>query len=111
MARSKKKKKGKIPCFALRSGTFSDREARGTSVNEGGTVLVYLLEIDDKFTWVVLGICEDFRTKECDDVIRNDTGFFVLEISVVDTKIGVKPVDLPWDELPGNKALKRAQSC
>jgi len=75
-------------------------------VNKGGAILVYLLEIDDEFTWIVLGVCDDFRAKKCDNMIRNDTGLFVLEIGVVNTKIGVKPVDLPGDELPGNKALK-----
>ena len=75
-------------------------------MNKGGAILVYLLEIDDEFTWVVLGECEDFRTKKCDDVIRDNTGLFILEIGIVDTKIAVKPVDLPGDECPGDKALK-----
>jgi len=75
-------------------------------VNEGGAFLVYLLEVDDELTWIVLGVCEDFRAEQCDDVIRNDTELFVLEIGVVDTKIGVKPLNLPGNELPGNEALK-----
>jgi len=53
----------------------------------------------------VLGIGEDFGTKEGDDMIRDYLDGFIAEVSVVDTQLGVKPVDFVRDEFSGDETL------
>ena len=53
----------------------------------------------------MLGVSEDLGAKEGDNVIRDDSACFTLEIGVVDAEVGVKPIDFVCDELAGNKSL------
>lgn len=55
----------------------------------------------------MLGVRQDLRTEERDDVIRDDTSGFVLEVGVVDAEVGVEPVDLASDELAWNEPLRK----
>ena len=75
-------------------------------MDEDGTVLVYLLQVDDEFCGIMLGVCENFCTKEGDDMIRDYWDGLVAEVSVVDTQLGVKPGDLVRDEFSGDKTLR-----
>lgn len=74
-------------------------------MNESRAILVDLLEIDHEFAGVVLGICEDFRTKKRDDVIGNDLHRLGLEVGIVDAEVGVEPVHLVHDKFARNEAL------
>ena len=74
-------------------------------MDEDGTVLADLLQVDDEFCRVVLGVGENLCTKEGDDVIRDYRDGLVAEVSIVDTQLGVKPVDFIRDEFSGDETL------
>lgn len=65
-------------------------------MDEGGSIalLVNFLEVDDKTFRIVLGVRQNLRAEQGNDVIGDDTPGFVLEIGIVDAKVGVEPVDL-----------------
>ena len=75
-------------------------------MDEHGTILVDLLQVDDEFCGVVLGVGENLCTKEGDYMIRDDRDGLVAEISIVDTQLGVKPVNFIWDQLSRYKTLQ-----
>jgi len=75
-------------------------------MNEDCAVFVDLLQVDDEFRRIMLGISENFRTKEGDDVIRNYWDGLVAEVSVIDTQLGVEPVDFVGDELSWDETLR-----
>jgi hypothetical protein len=75
-------------------------------VDEDGVVLVDLLQVDDEFSGIVLGIGENLCTKESDNVIRDYLDGLVAKISVVDAQLGVKPVDFIRDELSWDETLR-----
>jgi hypothetical protein len=54
----------------------------------------------------VLGIGENLCAKEGDDVIRDYRDGLVAEVIVVDTQLGVKPVDFVRDEFSGDETLR-----
>lgn len=62
-------------------------------MDEDGTIVVDLLKVDDEFGRIMLGVSENFCAKEGDDMIRDYGDGLVAEISVVDTQLGVEPVD------------------
>jgi len=70
-------------------------------------LFIDLLEINNKFAWVVLSVCKDFGTKESDDMVADDFTRFVLEVGVVDTEIGVEPVDFVGHEFLRNETLQK----
>jgi hypothetical protein len=74
-------------------------------VNEDGTVLIDLLQVDDEFGRIMFGVGKDLGTKEGDDMIRDYLEGLVAEVSVVDTQLGVKPVDFIRDEFPRYETL------
>jgi hypothetical protein len=53
----------------------------------------------------VLGEREDLRAKERDNVIGDELVRCSLEVGIVDAQRRVEPVDLPWDEVRGDKSL------
>jgi hypothetical protein len=53
----------------------------------------------------VLGICEDFCTKEGDNMIRDDLDGFILEVGIIDAEVSIKPLNFVRDELSGDKTL------
>jgi hypothetical protein len=65
-------------------------------VDERGAVPLFinLLEIDYERAGVMLSVCEDFCTIEGDDMVRDDLARRLLEVGVVDPKMGVEPVNL-----------------
>jgi len=74
-------------------------------MDEDSAILVDLLQIDDEFCGIVLGVGENLCTKEGDDMIRDYWDGLVAEISVIDAQLGVKPVDFIRDELSGDETL------
>ena len=74
-------------------------------MDEDGMVLVDLLQVDDELGGIMLGVGENLCTKEGDDMIRDYLYGLVAEVSIVDTKLGVKPVDFIRDELSWDKTL------
>jgi hypothetical protein len=74
-------------------------------MDEDGTVLVDLLQVDDEFGRVVLGVGEDLCTKEGNDMIRDYWDGLIAKVSVVDTQLGVKPVDFVRDEFSRDETL------
>jgi hypothetical protein len=77
-------------------------------VDECGAVSlsVDLFEVDDEFGRVMLGIRKHFGAKEGDDMVRDDLDGLVTEVGVIDTEVGVKPLDLVHYELAGNETLR-----
>ena len=69
-------------------------------------VLVDLLQVDDELGRVMFGVGENLCAKECDDMIRDYLDGLVAEVSVVDTQLGVKPVDFVRDELSWDETLR-----
>lgn len=69
-------------------------------MNEHSTtgVLVDLFELDEELGRVMLGVCEELRTKESNDMISDDVGRFVLEVCVVDSKRVIEPSNFIRDE-------------
>jgi hypothetical protein len=57
------------------------------------------------FGGIVLGVGENLCTKEGDDMIRDYWDGLVAEVSVVDTQLGVKPVDFVRDEFSRDETL------
>lgn len=76
-------------------------------MDERRALLVDFLEIDDELAGIMLGVRQDLRTKERDDVIRDDISGLVLKVGVVDAEVGVEPVDLVSYELARNKPLRK----
>lgn len=74
-------------------------------MDENCTVLVDLLQVDDELCGIVLGIGENFCTKESDDMIRDHWDRLVAEVSVVNAELGVKPVDFVRDKLSRDETL------
>jgi hypothetical protein len=74
-------------------------------MDERRALLVDFLKVNDKLARIMLGVRQDLRTEQSDDVIRNDASGLVLEVGVVNTEVSVEPVDLAGDELARNKAL------
>ena len=74
-------------------------------MDEDRTVLVDLLQVDDELGRIMFGVGKDFGTKEGDDVIRDHLDRLIAEVSIVDTQLGVKPVDFIRDEFPRYEAL------
>lgn len=74
-------------------------------MDEDGTVLADLLQVDDEFGRIVLGVGEDLCTKEGDDMIRDYWDGLVAEVSIIDAQLGVKPVDFVRDELSRDETL------
>jgi len=68
-------------------------------------VFVDLLEVNDQLGWIVLSICHDFGPEKSDNMIRDNFQGFILEISVIDAKISVEPVDFTRYQLVGDEAL------
>ena len=93
--------------LARRARALGRRQARRARVNERRAipVLIDLLEVDHELRRVVLGVCEDLGTKECDDVVGDDLHRLGLEVVVVDTQVGVEPVDLVCNKLARDEAL------
>lgn len=75
-------------------------------MDENGTILADLLQVDDELGGIVLGVRENFCAEEGDDMIRNYWNRLIAEISVIDTQLGVKPVDFVWNEFSWNKTLQ-----
>jgi len=75
-------------------------------MNEGGCIFIYLLQIYNKFAGVMLGVGHNFGTEECNDMIGYNISRLVRKVGIVYAKVGVKPVDLSWDEFAGNEALE-----
>lgn len=74
-------------------------------MDEDGTILADLLQVDDEFRRVMLGIGENLGTKEGNDMIRDYWDRFVAEVGVVDAQLGVKPVDFIRDEFSRDETL------
>lgn len=68
-------------------------------------ILVHLLEIDHEFGRVVFREGEHLRAEERDDMVRDHVDRLGLEVRVVDTKVGVEPVDLVRDQLARDESL------
>ena len=94
------------PGFAGRAWTLGSCLTRGAGVDEDGTVLADLLQINDKFGRVVLCVGENFCAKEGDDMIRDYWDGLVAEVSIVDAQLGVKPVDFVGNEFSGDETLR-----
>jgi len=75
-------------------------------MDEDGMVLVDLLQVDDELAGIVLGVGENLCTKEGDDMIRDYLDGLTAKVSVVDTELGVKPVDFVRDEFSWDEALR-----
>lgn len=71
------------------------------------SLLIDLLEINDEFARVVLGVCKYLCTEQSNDMVADhvDIGF-ILEIRIIDSEVGVEPVDFAGDELLGDEALE-----
>ena len=54
----------------------------------------------------MFGIGQNLGTKEGDDMIRDYWDGFVAKVSVVDTQLGVKPVDFVRDEFSRDETLR-----
>lgn len=59
------------PCLASRSWTLRCRQTRRASMNKCCAIatLVDLLEIDDQFARIMLGVCEDLCTEQGDNMV------------------------------------------
>jgi hypothetical protein len=77
-------------------------------VDECGAISigVDLFEVDNEFGRVMLGIRKHFGAKEGNDMVRDDLDGLVAEVGVIDTEVGVKPLDLVRYELAGNETLE-----
>jgi hypothetical protein len=77
-------------------------------MDKGGAVsiTVDLFKVYDQLGRIVLRICEDFRAKEGDDMIRNDLDRFVTKVCVIDTEVGIKPLHFVRDEFPRDEPLR-----
>jgi hypothetical protein len=54
-------------------------------MDERSAVFIDLFEIDDELFGIVFSVCENFSPKECNDMIRDHFGRFILwrsEVSV-----------------------------
>lgn len=71
------------------------------------TVLIDLFEIDNEIGWIAFCVCNDLGPKQCDNVVGDNLHSFVLKISIVDTKVIVKPSDLASNELARDEALDK----
>ena len=69
-------------------------------------VIVDFLEIDCEFARIMLGKCENFGAKKCDDMITDHARLGVCKIRVFDPEHCVEPVDLVRYEGWWNKALQ-----
>lgn len=54
----------------------------------------------------MLGIGENLCSEEGDDVIRDYWDGLITEVSIVDTQLGVEPVDFVRDELSRDETLR-----
>lgn len=70
------------------------------------TILVDLLQVDDKLGRIMFSVSENLCAKEGDDMIRDYWDGLVAEVSVVDTQLGVKPVDFVRDEFSWDETLR-----
>ena len=68
-------------------------------------ILVDFLKVDYQFAWIMFRICHDLGTEQCDNMIRNDLGRFILEVGIIDTKTTIEPVNLARDEFARDEAL------
>lgn len=86
---------------------FSGRYTGRTRVDKGGAISLAVdpLEIDDQLGRVMLSICEYFRAKEGNDMIRDDLDRLVTEVCVVDSEVSIEPLDFVHNELPGDESL------
>ena len=95
--------------LASRSGTLRGCLSRGTGVDERGSIsaLIDLLKVDHELGRIVLGVCEYFGAVKGNDMIRDDLHSLGGEVSVVDAKVTVEPVDLVGYEFTGDEALNK----
>ena len=63
------------------------------------------IKVNHELGRIVLSVCEYFGTVKGNDMIRDDLHSLGGEVSVVDAKVTVEPVDLVRNELSRNKAL------
>lgn len=74
------------------------------------TIFIYPLQIYFQFhapigRLVSFRIRKYFCTKQGDDVIADDLSAFIMEIGIVDTEVGVEPVDFSGDQFRWDEAL------
>lgn len=65
------------------------------------------LEVNHELGRIVLGVCEYFGAVKGNDMIRDDLHSLGGEVSVVDAKVTVEPVDLVGYEFTGDEALNK----
>ena len=68
------------------------------------------LKVNHELGRIMLGVCEYFGAVKGNDMIRDDLHSLGGEVSVVDAKVTVEPVDLVRDEFARNKALQGAEN-
>ena len=64
------------------------------------------LKVNHELGRIVLGVCEYFGAVKGNDMIRDDLHSLRGEVSVVDAKVTVEPVDLVSNEFAGDEALR-----
>lgn len=101
-----------IPGLNERAWAGGGGQTGRTRVDERGAISigVDLFELDDKFGWIMLGICQYFGAKEGDNMVRDDLDGLIPEVGVIDTEVRVKPLDLIHYELVGNETLEEGRA-
>lgn len=76
-------------------------------MNESRAVALRInsLKVDHKLRRIVLGVRKYFSAVECNDMIRDDLHSLGGEVSIVDAKVAVEPVDLVGYEFTRHKTL------
>ena len=69
----------------------------------------HIFELDDKFGWIKLSICQHFGAKEGDNMVRDDLDRLIPEVGAIDTEVRIEPLDLIRYELVGNETLEEEQ--
>lgn len=67
--------------------------------------LVDLLQVDNKFRGIMFGVRHYLGAEEGNNVVGNDLAGFILEVGVVNTEVGVEPIDFASNEFTRNETL------
>ena len=67
--------------------------------------LINPFQIDDQLAGIFARVRHDLRAEQGDYMVGDDLLGFILKICVVDSQIGVEPVDFVFDEFLRNEPL------
>jgi hypothetical protein len=80
-------------------------KTRFTGMNEDGAIFVYLFQVYNELSRIMLCTGQNLCTEKCNDMIGNNISRLVCKIGIIHAKVGIEPFDLSWDKFAGNEAL------